>query len=79
MVDIFTEFVSIIPLKINNAPSILEAMKVSITQMGGKPQTLYTDDEGALNTPLVQNYFLKIKISVFKHEAMKENGMQMKS
>ena len=28
MVDIFTKFVSIIPLKINNAPSILEAMKV---------------------------------------------------
>ena len=56
MVDIFTKFVSIIPLKINNAPSILEAMKEAITQMGGKPQTLYTDDEGALNTPLIQNY-----------------------
>ena len=31
-------------------------MKEAITQMGGKQQTLYTDDEGALNTPLVQNY-----------------------
>ena len=29
--------------------------------------------------PIPDLTFLKIKISVFKHEAMKENGMQMKS
>ena len=56
MVDIFTKFVSIIPMKANNAPAIQEAMKEAITQMGGKPQTLFTDDEGGLNTPLIQNY-----------------------
>ena len=43
-------------MKANNAPAILEATKEAITQMGGKPQTLYTDDEGGLNTPLIQNY-----------------------
>ena len=36
MVDIFSKFVSIIPMKANNAPSILEAMKVSIIRTGGK-------------------------------------------
>ena len=56
MVDIFTKFVSIIPMKANNAPAIQEAMKEAIIQMGGKPQTLFTDDEGGLNTPLIQNY-----------------------
>ena len=56
MVDIFTKYVSIIPMNANNAPSILDAMKESIIQMGGKPQTLYTDDEGGLNTPLIQKY-----------------------
>ncbi len=56
MVDIFTNFVSIIPMKANNAPAILEAMKEAITQMGGKPHTLFTDDEGGLNTPLIQKY-----------------------
>ena len=56
MVDIFSKFVSIIPMKANNAPSILEAMKEAIIKMGGKPQTLYTDDEGGLNTPLIQKY-----------------------
>jgi len=25
-------------------------------KMGGKPQTLFTDDEGGLNTPLIQTY-----------------------
>ena len=56
MVDIFTNFVSIIPMKTNNAPAILEAMKEAITKMSGKPQTLFTDDEGGLNTPLIQTY-----------------------
>ena len=31
-------------------------MKDAITKMGGKPQSLYTDDEGGLNTPLIQKY-----------------------
>ena len=56
MVDIFSKFVSIIPMKANNAPSILESVKEAITKMGGKPQSLYTDDEGGLNTPLIQKY-----------------------
>ena len=56
MVDIFTKFVSIIPMKANNAPAILEAMKDAIINMSGKPQTLFTDDEGGLNTPLIQTY-----------------------
>ena len=56
MVDIFTKFVSIIPMKANNAPAIQEAMKEAMIQMGGKPQTLFTDDEGGLNTPLFQTY-----------------------
>ena len=56
MVDIFTKFVSIIPMKANNVPAILEAMKDAITKMIGKPTTLFTDDEGGLNTPLIQNY-----------------------
>ena len=56
MIDIFTKFVSIIPMQSNNAPAILEAMKDAITKMSGKPQTLFTDDEGGLNTPLIQTY-----------------------
>ena len=56
MVDIFTKYISVIPIKTNNAPTLLEAIKEGITKMGGKPQSLYTDDEGALNTPLIQNY-----------------------
>ena len=56
IVDIFTQFVSIIPMKANNAPAILEAMQEAIIKIGGKPQTLFTDDEGGLNTPLIQNY-----------------------
>ena len=56
MIDIFTKYVSIIPMQSNNAPAILEAMKDALTKMSGKPKTLFTDDEGGLNTPLLQTY-----------------------
>ena len=39
ILDIFTTVVSIIPMKANNAPAILEATQEAIIKMGGKPQT----------------------------------------
>ena len=39
MVDIFTKFVSIIPMEANNAPAMLDATQEAIIKMGGKPQT----------------------------------------
>ena len=56
MVDIFTKFVSIIPINSRTANTLLDAMKESMLKMGGKPQTLYTDDEGGLRDQLIQNY-----------------------
>ena len=56
MVDIFTKFVSIIPINSRTANTLLEAMKESMLKMGGTPQTLYTDDEGGLRDQLIQNY-----------------------
>jgi hypothetical protein len=56
MVDAFTKFATIIPMKSHNAPAYLEALKAGIVKMGGKPETLYSDEEGALSTPLIKNY-----------------------
>ena len=56
MVDIFTKFVSIIPINSRTANTLLDAMKESMLKMGGTPQTLYTDDEGGLRDQLIQNY-----------------------
>ena len=42
MVDIFTKFVSIIPIKTREANTLLEAMKESIIKMGGGNLRHYT-------------------------------------
>ena len=38
---------------------MLECLKQGIQNMDGKPQTFYTDNEGALNATIVQQYFAR--------------------
>ena len=45
-IDIFTRFITIIPIKTKTIPDILEAMKQILNKMG-KPKTIYSDNEGA--------------------------------
>ncbi len=56
MIDIFTKCAVVVPIKNNKAPTLLEAMKEAITKMGGKPKTIFTDDEGGMNTKLIMQY-----------------------
>ena len=45
-IDIFTKFIAIVPIKTKTIPEILEAIKEILKKMG-KPQTIYSDNEGA--------------------------------
>jgi hypothetical protein len=45
-IDIFTKFISIVPINSKTIPEILEAIKEIIKKMG-KPKTVYSDNEGA--------------------------------
>ena len=56
MVDAFTKFTTIIPLKRHNAKALVEALRKAISDMGGPPETIYSDEEGGLKTDLVRNY-----------------------
>ena len=47
MVDIFTKYCVVIPLKINKIHDVAIAIKKGIEKMGGKPKTIYSDNEGA--------------------------------
>ena len=47
MIDIFTNFISIVPLKTKLADDVINAIKKAITNMGKLPDMLYTDDEGS--------------------------------
>ena len=46
MIDIFTKFINIIPIKTKTIPELLEVIKTIISKMG-KPESIYTDNEGA--------------------------------
>ena len=45
-IDIFTKFISIVPIKSKTIPEILEAIKEIIKKMGN-PKSVYSDNEGA--------------------------------
>lgn len=46
IIDIFTRFINIVPIKTKTIPELLEAIKTIINKMG-KPESIYTDNEGA--------------------------------
>jgi Integrase core domain len=56
MVDSFSKYVVVIPIRNNKAPTLLEAMKEAITKMGGPPKTIYSDDEGGMNSKVILTY-----------------------
>lgn len=56
LVDIFTKFTTVQPIKSKQIPDVLEALKKAITYMG-KPKTIYSDDEGAFVSNVIQKYF----------------------
>ena len=59
-IDIFSRFVTIIPIKSKTIPEILEAIKTIINKMG-KPKSIYSDNEGAWSLGTEIN-ILKMKI-----------------
>ena len=57
MVDIFTKFTTAVLVKSKQIPDIVEAIKEDIKKMGGKPQTIYSDNEGAFVSNEIQKCF----------------------
>ena len=45
MVDIFTKYCVVIPLKINKIHNVAVAIEKGIEKMGGKPKTIYSDND----------------------------------
>jgi len=56
LVDIFTKFTTVVPIKSKQIPDVLQGIKEAIEYMG-KPKTIYSDDEGALVSNIIQKYF----------------------
>jgi len=62
VVDIFTKFVAVVPLENKAGPSLLSGLRKIMHTMGGEPETLYSDEEGGLDTPDVQAWLNRKKI-----------------
>ena len=55
-IDIFTKYVVVIPLHTKQPDEILQALKDGFQKMGGKPGTMYSDNEGSFNSNIVKKY-----------------------
>jgi len=57
MIDIFSKYMTVVPLETKQTRDLLEGIKEAFGNMGKKPEVIYSDDEGALNSKEIQNYF----------------------
>ena len=55
-IDIFTKYVVVIPIHTKQPDEILQALKDGFEKMGGKPVTMYSDNEGSFNSNIVKKY-----------------------
>jgi hypothetical protein len=58
IIDIFSKYMTVIPLKTKQPDDILQAIKDGIDNMGGKPLVFYTDEEGSFNSKIIKQYFI---------------------
>ena len=55
-IGIFTKYVVVIPINSKLPNEILEALKKGMEKMGGKSETIYSDNEGSFNSTSVKKY-----------------------
>ena len=57
VIDIFTKYAAMQPLKSKQGPDIYEAFIKIVKQMDGKPEMLYTDNESGFNDKSLLEYY----------------------
>ena len=57
MIDMFTKFLTVVPVASKQADTILEAIKHGFKNMGKLPELLYTDDEGSFHSKQAEAYY----------------------
>jgi hypothetical protein len=62
-IDIFTKYAAVVPIKSKKEDDIAAGILECMEKMGKKPEIIYTDDEGALHKPSIQDYFKENKIT----------------
>ena len=65
IVDIFSKYLTVVPVKSKQINDILIAIKEGFSNIGKKPEVVYSDDEGSLNSKEIQAYFDQNNIKHF--------------
>ena len=79
MIDIFSKYMTVIPLKTKQPNDVLEGIKQGIKNLGEKPLSIYSDDEGSFNSKEVKQYFLDNHIQYIitrGHAPVAERGIR---
>ena len=63
MIDAFSKYMTVIPMKSKAEGNIASAILEGFQKMDGHPKILYTDDEPALSTVAMKNYFKEKNIT----------------
>ena len=64
---------TVVPLKTKQPKDVLGGMEEGFKNIGGNPETAYTDDEGALNSTMIQDYF---KNNIISNTSLQEHTRQ---
>ena len=65
MVDAFTNYTEVIPLKDKTEGSLLSGLMEGFNKMGATPITVYSDDEPALSSTYTEQAFNEQHITFF--------------
>jgi hypothetical protein len=65
IVDIFTKFTQVVPLKSKSIPDVIQGMKECLKLMRRTPKSMYMDSEGAFVSKEMKEYFESMNIEYF--------------
>ena len=76
LVDVFSKFSSVVPIKSKEPPDFLAGLMQGLNQMDKNPELLYGDDEGSLNSHVVNEYLTKEKIELHRTRGQGERNIR---
>ena len=66
LIDVFTKYAVVVPIKSKDPPDYLARLMEGLNKMNNKPELIYGDDEGSLNSHVVNEYLTKEKIELHR-------------
>ena len=79
LVDIFSKFCKVVPIETKTIPEFIESLKTGINDMGGKPETIYCDGEGAIGSNEMKAFLADENIRLIqtrRHAAVAERHIR---